>query len=187
MKKIETVSLIGLGAVGAAYGSKLHELLKDSFQVVASKDRIQRYENSGISVNGQNYHFHYSTPETRMDPVDLVIFSVKNDDLTQAIQDIQHHIGPDTIILSLLNGISSEDKIKSACESQHILYSVCVEIDAVRQQNETNSVRLAGLNLAKGIVLNQRMCWQYRIYLKEQESPTKFPRTFYIPCGGNSW
>ena len=27
MKKIETVSLIGLGAVGAAYGSKLHDSL----------------------------------------------------------------------------------------------------------------------------------------------------------------
>ncbi|WP_065409635.1 ketopantoate reductase family protein [Pseudobacillus wudalianchiensis] len=138
MKKIETVSLIGLGAVGAAYGSKLHDMLKDSFQVVASKERIQRYENTGIIVNGQDYRFHYITPETKREPVDLVIFAVKNADLSQAIQDVQHHIGPDTIILSLLNGISSEGEIESACENHPILYSVCVEIDAVRRQNETS-------------------------------------------------
>ena len=138
MKKIKTVSLIGLGAVGAAYGSKLHDVLKDSLQVVASNERIQRYENKGIVVNGQDYHFHYITPETKSEQADLVIFAVKNADLSQAIQDVQHHIGPDTIILSLLNGISSEGEIESACENQPILYSVCVKIDAVRQQNETN-------------------------------------------------
>ncbi|KAA9021112.1 ketopantoate reductase family protein [Niallia endozanthoxylica] len=138
MKKIETVSLIGLGAVGAAYGSKLHDTLKDSLQVVASKERIQRYENTGIIVNGQNYHFHYITPETKREPADLVLFAVKNADLSQAIQDARHHIGPDTIILSLLNGISSEEEIQSSYENQPILYSVCVKLDAVRQQNETN-------------------------------------------------
>lgn len=138
VKKIETVSLIGLGAVGASYGSKLHDVLKDSFQVVASKERIQRYENTGIIVNGQDYHFQFTTPDVKREPADLVIFAVKNADLSQAIQDVQHHIGPDTIILSLLNGITSEGELESSCENQNILYSVCVKIDAVRQYNETN-------------------------------------------------
>lgn len=138
VKKIERVSLVGLGAVGAAYGSKLHDTLKDSFQVVASEERIKKYESTGIVVNGRDYHFHYITPETKSDPADLVIFAVKNADLSQAIHDIRHHIGPDTIILSLLNGISSEEEIETACKHQHILYSVCVKIDAVRQHHETN-------------------------------------------------
>ena len=138
VKRIERVSLIGLGAVGAAYGSKLHDSLNDSFQVVASEERIQKYESKGIKVNGHDYCFHYITPETKSEPADLVIFAVKNADLSKAIHDIKHHIGPDTIILSLLNGISSEEEIESACENQHILYSVCVKIDAVRHHNETN-------------------------------------------------
>ena len=67
MKKIKTVSLIGLGAVGAAYGSKLHDVLKDSLQVVASNERIQRYENKGIVVNGQrlSLSLHNSRNEKR--------------------------------------------------------------------------------------------------------------------------
>ena len=138
VRKIETVSLIGLGAIGAAYGSKLHDSLNDSLQVVTNEQRIQKYKNKGIKVNGRDYHFNYITPETKTLPADLVIFTVKNADLSQAIEDIKHHVGPDTIILSLLNGISSEEEIASAYNNHPILYSVSVEIDAVREQNETN-------------------------------------------------
>ncbi|RST76083.1 ketopantoate reductase family protein [Siminovitchia acidinfaciens] len=136
MRKIESVSLVGLGAIGAAYGSRLHNELKESFRVVANARRIDKYSSSGVKVNGDVYHFNYITPEAKADSADLVIFAVKNTELPQAIEDVKHHIGPDTIILSLLNGISSEDEIYSVVKSDHILHSVSVEIDAVRENNE---------------------------------------------------
>lgn len=136
MKKINTVTLVGLGAIGAAYGSKLHDSLKDSFQVVANDVRIHKYQKDGILINNHAFHFNYITPEMRSEPADLVIFAVKNAELPQAIQDVKHHVGPDTIILSLLNGISSEEEIYKAYQSEHILYSMSVEIDALRTNNE---------------------------------------------------
>ena len=136
VEKIETVSLVGLGAIGAAYGSLLHDHLKDSFRVVANEERIDKYRKNGIMINNQEYPFHYISPETKTEPVDLVIFAVKNAELQQAIQDVKHHIGPDTIILSLLNGISSEETIYETFKSEHILYSMSVEIDALRKNNE---------------------------------------------------
>jgi 2-dehydropantoate 2-reductase len=45
---------------------------------------------------------------------------------------MKNQIGPDTIILSLLNGISSEEEIYASCKNEHILYSMSVEIDALR-------------------------------------------------------
>lgn len=136
VKKIETVTLVGLGAIGAAYGSKLHDALNNSLQVVANEKRIKRYESHGIKVNDRVYHFNYITPEKKADPADLVIFAVKNAELPKAIEDMKHHVGPDTIILSLLNGISSEEEIFSAYKNEHILYSMSVEIDAVRDHDE---------------------------------------------------
>lgn len=136
MKNIQTVSLVGLGAIGAAYGSILHDSLKDSFRVVANENRIARYKKNGLKINNEEYHFNYITPSTKIEPVDLVIFSVKNAELTQAMEDAKHHIGPDTIILSLLNGISSEEEIHNTFKNDHILYSMSVEIDAVRVMNE---------------------------------------------------
>lgn len=139
MKTIQTVSLIGLGAIGAAYGSKLHSVLGHSFQVIADPERIKKYQKNKIHVNGIEQDFNYISPETETEPVDLVIFAVKNEHLSQAIEDAKYHVGPDTIILSLLNGISSEEEIAAALNNnQHILYSMCVEIDAVREKNHIN-------------------------------------------------
>ncbi|NEU31384.1 ketopantoate reductase family protein [bacterium LRH843] len=136
MKKINTVTLIGLGAVGAAYGTKLQEGLQDSFRVVANPERIQRYENNPLQVNGKEYRFNYIIPETKTEPADLVIFAVKNAELAEAMKDLTYHIGPDTIILSLLNGISSEEEIFNKYGNHHILHSMTVGIDAVRENNQ---------------------------------------------------
>ncbi|MFC4024891.1 ketopantoate reductase family protein [Oceanobacillus longus] len=136
MKKIKNVSLIGLGAIGSAYGSKLHTLLGASFRVVANEERIRRYKSEGLNVDGTVFHFNYILPEAKTEPADLVIFAVKNAELEQAILDMKHHIGPDTIILSLLNGISSEEEIYEATNNEHILYSMCVGIDALRTNNK---------------------------------------------------
>jgi 2-dehydropantoate 2-reductase len=135
MKKIETVSLVGLGAIGAAYGSKLQKVLKESFRVVANANRIKKYQENRFEINGQTHQFHYITPETKTEPSDLVIIAVKNAELPQAINDIKYHVGPDTIILSLLNGISSEEELASVYGSNQIIYSMCVGIDAVRNNH----------------------------------------------------
>jgi len=82
--------------------------------------------------NDKKYEFNYITPETVVEPVDLVVFAVKNAELPQAMRDAKHHIGPNTIILSLLNGISSEETIYEEFHNEHILYSMSVEIDALR-------------------------------------------------------
>lgn len=136
MRKIKSVSLIGLGAIGAAYGSKLHNYLGSSFTVVANEERISRYQKSGINVLDTIYHFNYQTSKTEGQYHDLVIFAVKNAELGQAIGEMKHRIGPDTIILSLLNGISSEEEIYEATGNEHILYSMCVGIDAIRENND---------------------------------------------------
>jgi 2-dehydropantoate 2-reductase len=136
MKKIHTVSLVGLGAIGATYGSKLHDTLNKSFTVVANAERVKKYQENGIRINDKIFDFHYITPETKSEPADLVIFAVKNAELMQAIQNMEHHIGPDTIILSLLNGLTSEEEIYKETGNEHILYSMSVEIDAVRKYQE---------------------------------------------------
>ena len=132
MKKINSVSLIGLGAIGAAYGTRLHDSLAGSFRIIANDERIKRYEETPFQITGKEYRFNYITPETKAEPADLVIIAVKNAELPQAIDDIRNHVGPDTIILSLLNGISSEKEISKVYQNAPILYSMCVSIDAVR-------------------------------------------------------
>ena len=64
------------------------------------KNAFKSIQINGILINNQVFHFNYITPEMVPEPADLVIFAVKNAELPQAIQDVKHHIGPETIILS---------------------------------------------------------------------------------------
>ncbi|WP_068677428.1 ketopantoate reductase family protein [Oceanobacillus sp. Castelsardo] len=138
MRSIQTVSLVGLGAIGAIFGKKLQNYLGDKFQVIVNKERMERYQKTGITINGEKQKFHYITPDTEVEPADLVIIATKNAELKQAIVDARNHIGKDTIILSLLNGISSEEEIYDATENEHILYSMTYQNDPIRHKQEIN-------------------------------------------------
>ncbi|WP_206919837.1 ketopantoate reductase family protein [Alicyclobacillus suci] len=142
MREIQNVSVIGLGAIGAAYASRLYDMNPKCVRVIADEERIARYRSRDMVVNGRAYAFDYVSPETEVHPADLVIIAVKYEGLAQALADIRRHVGPDTIILSLLNGISSEEMIAQAYGDKNLLYAICVAIDAVR---EGASVRFSGI------------------------------------------
>ena len=76
------------------------------------------------------------TPEEFCDPADLLIFTVKFSGLKNAIQAVKHHVGEDTIILSALNGITSEAIIGDTYGMEKVLYSVAQGMDAVKVGNE---------------------------------------------------
>ncbi|MCM3651732.1 ketopantoate reductase family protein [Metabacillus litoralis] len=142
MKKIEKVSIIGLGAIGAAYASKIYESDSKSLQIIADSERIERYKSEGFNVNGNHYEFNYITPEENTEPADLILVAVKYSGLQQAIKDMKKHVGPQTIILSLMNGIASEEMIAATYGDENLLYGMCVAIDAVR---ERNTIQFSGI------------------------------------------
>jgi 2-dehydropantoate 2-reductase len=134
MRKIETVALIGLGAVGASYLSRISENIPmENIRVVASNDRAARVS-AGVVVNGVRYVFPLARPDDP--PADLMIFAVKNHHLDRAIVDAAPHAGEETIIMSLLNGVSSEAAISESLRGSPLL-SVAIGIDATRSGDNT--------------------------------------------------
>ena len=101
MKKIERVTLIGLGAMGVFFAPRLLEHLGSGFQVLANGERSDRLMQKGVTINGINYHFRIVSSDTPCEPADLIIIAVKGYDLPQALEDIRNQVGPDTIILSV--------------------------------------------------------------------------------------
>ena len=125
MKKIKTSALIGLGALGILFGRKM-----PGVQVIADEDRIARYSAEPVFCNCEECKFSYVTPAEGR-PVDLLLVAVKATVLEQAIQDVAKFVGPDTVILSVLNGITSEEHIETAYPGR-TLWSVAIGMDATR-------------------------------------------------------
>jgi 2-dehydropantoate 2-reductase len=140
MKTIQNVFISGLGAIGSAYASKLYEADPSCVTVIADQERIERYCQNGINVNGKAYPFRFCQPEAEKNlanQADLILIAVKQHHLAQSIQDIHNFVGAKTIILSLLNGITSEEIIGKEYGDDKLLFSFVVGTDAVRQGTST--------------------------------------------------
>ena len=134
--EIKTVSLIGLGALGILFGQRMAQHLPSgALRVVADRERIARYTRDGVFCNGERCAFCFAAPEEPVEPADLLLFAVKANGLEAAIEAARGHVGPNTIVLSLLNGISSEEIIARAYDGCKILLSVAQGMDAVKVGN----------------------------------------------------
>jgi len=133
--EIRTVAIVGLGALGVLFGHQLSRKLSEgALRIVADADRIARYEREGVFCNGERCSFCYATPE-EAEASDLVLFAVKFGDLESAIEAARNRVGPDTIILSLLNGVVSEGIIGRALGEEKVLPAVAQGMDAVKVGN----------------------------------------------------
>jgi 2-dehydropantoate 2-reductase len=109
--EIKNVIICGLGSLGVVYANQLNEVC--NLKILADNDRINFYKKKPVSLNGKFLNLSYITPESEF-LADLIIITTKFNGLNSAISYIKNFIKKDTIVLSLLNGISSEDLIKSA-------------------------------------------------------------------------
>ena len=134
MKQIEKAALIGAGAVGAYFIWGLSEKMGDDFCVVAKGKRKRRLETQGLIINQKEYKLNVKTPE-EAGVQDLILISCKQDALREMLPDVQKMVGPDTLVLSLLNGVSSEEIIGKAIGMEHMAYAV-MRIASVRDGNE---------------------------------------------------
>ncbi len=137
LKEIKTIHIIGLGAVGATYGLILHNYDKNCAKVIVDSARLPKYK-EGIVINQKRYYFDLLVPGQEDQKADLIIIAVKGLDLHQAIDTIAPLVGSDTIILSLLNGITSEDTLSRVFGRDKVLHGFCVALDSVRENDEIN-------------------------------------------------
>ncbi|BCG46039.1 2-dehydropantoate 2-reductase [Citrifermentans bremense] len=125
-------AIIGAGALGAVYGSLLFEMYPDCVYFVAGGKRYDRLKKDGVTVNGKRHAIEVVKPEEAT-PAELVIVAVKHHQLDEAIADMRKAVGPETVILSVMNGIDSEERIGAAFGMEKVLYGLSLGIDAVRE------------------------------------------------------
>ena len=135
MGSINNVAIIGAGAMGAFYASKFYQMQRDSVSLIARGDRYNKLKEKGLVVNGKSLFINIIDPDSSPPAPDLIIVAVKHHHLPQAIEDLRNIVGPGTQILSVMNGIDSEEAIGTVYGRDHVLYGVALGIDAVRKDN----------------------------------------------------
>lgn len=135
MKEIENILLCGLGAIGTIYAEKLQRYNADNFRVLVDEHRLKKYTENPIKFNGVEQTFNYVLPSEEGFKADLILIATKFTGLDDAIKNLVNFVKEDTIILSLLNGVTSEDLIAAKYGKEKLLYSYFIGHSSVRVGN----------------------------------------------------
>lgn len=119
---IKKAAILGAGAVGSYVIWGLSN--KDGIElgVVAKDKRNKRLKNKGITINGVKYTPNVWTPKEAKD-ADLLIVCLKYGNLPDTLDDIEKIVGENTIVMSLMNGVDSEEIIGKRINPNNILHS----------------------------------------------------------------
>lgn len=151
-REIAKVSIIGMGALGLLYGSHIAKNLGiEAVDFIMEEDRLKKYKDQKFYCNGEELQFTL-TRDSEAEPADLLIVAVKYTGLEKALISMKRCIGPDTIILSVLNGISSERIIGMQYGMDKVIYTIAQGMDAMKFDNKLQYTRMGKLHV--GIVDN---------------------------------
>lgn len=129
--RIEHAAIIGKGAVGLLYGSLIADNIgSDAVEFVMDDERFERHACDEVRINGGLCGIK-TTPASEAKPVDLLILAIKATGMEAALQTMKACVGPNTRIISLLNGITSEERIAERFGWSHLVLSVAQGMDAV--------------------------------------------------------
>ncbi|MGE8471460.1 MAG: ketopantoate reductase family protein [Paraburkholderia hospita] len=109
------VAVMGAGAVGCYYGGMLaragHEVV-----LIGRRQHVEAIERSGLRLEAQSFDERIplaaSTQASAVQGAKLVLFCVKSTDTQSAALEIKPFLAPDTLVLSLQNGVENADEVR---------------------------------------------------------------------------
>ena len=131
--EFKKIAIIGAGAVGCYILWGLSQKENIDISVIAQGDRKERIEHEGFIINDKLYRPAVKTP-TEAHGADLVIVSVKYNALQSAVADIKEIVDEHTVVMSLMNGVDSEEIIASEIGEDHIVPAL-IKVASERKQN----------------------------------------------------
>lgn len=132
MRQWTKAGIVGMGALGMMYGERIVERLGgEAVCFVADEERTRRYRQTDFAVNGHARHFTIRSVK-EMKPTDLVIVAVKGPGLMAALDAMAPCVGPKTTIISVMNGISSEEIIGERFGREKVICCIAQGMDAVK-------------------------------------------------------
>ena len=119
------ICMLGSGALGSTLGGVLTEGGNDVWLIDAWAGHIDAMASRGLtlSVGGvdRTVKVKASTSPDGIGPADLVVVLVKSYHTREAIEKAATIIGPDTVVMSLQNGLGHEEILADVVGRQHVM------------------------------------------------------------------
>ena len=119
------IAVMGTGGTGGYFGGLLARA-GEEVTFIARGAQLEAMQENGLTVKSRlSGNFTLPVKATadpgQTGPVDLVLFCVKAYDNPEAADQIRPLIGPETVVLSVQNGIDNEEQIGKVIGPEHML------------------------------------------------------------------
>ena len=123
------ILVVGAGALGGLVGAELTSSGTDTTFIEINRARARLLDESGLFISREG------EPERCVDikvvaslgdmsPVDLVFISVKSYQTEAAVRGVMNVIGPETLVLSLQNGIGNTETLAQIIGPERVLCGI---------------------------------------------------------------
>jgi 2-dehydropantoate 2-reductase len=143
------ILVVGAGAVGGYFGGRLAQASRDVTFLVRAR-RAEQIKAKGLQIVSPHgdltLHPKTMTADQIKGPYDLILLGVKSYALESAMNDFASAVGPETMILPVLNGMRHMDLLAARFGAHAVLGGVCIvatEIDQdgrIRQLADVQSL-----------------------------------------------
>lgn len=122
------IAVMAAGGVGGYFGARLAAAGED-VHFIARGTHLKAIREKGLTVESANGNLHLHPVKVTDDPaaigpVDIVIFAVKLWDTEKSGEACKPLLGPDTAVISFLNGVDSEDRLIPILGRKHVMGGV---------------------------------------------------------------
>jgi 2-dehydropantoate 2-reductase len=159
MTSSHTIAILGAGALGAAYASRFYEADPASVVFIADGERGARLRREGVIVNNQPYPIPVLAPADTAPCPDLILVALKHHQLESALPLLHGRVGPNTAIMSVMNGLDSETILGAAVGADKVLMTIAVGIDAQRSGSTVEFSKIGRLIFgeAQNTIISERV------------------------------
>lgn len=118
------IAIFGSGAVGGYFGGRL-AAAGDDVTFLARGAHLGALQNDGLHIDSPAGSLHLPKVQATdrpqaVGPVDVVLFTVKLYDVDAAAATLAPMIGPDTVVVTLQNGVEAVDMVATHVGKEHV-------------------------------------------------------------------
>ena len=117
------VAVMGAGAVGCYYGGMLARE-GNPVTLIGRPAHVEAVRRDGLLLDTQSFQVHLpmgaNTDPVGIEGAKLVLFCVKSTDTEAAARQIAPHLGEQTVLLSLQNGVDNTERLQAALQHEVI-------------------------------------------------------------------
>jgi 2-dehydropantoate 2-reductase len=148
------IGIVGSGAMGSVYGALLADAGNELWMFDQWQDHIAAMRTQGLRCTGasgdRTVAVNATTDAADAGPCELVVVATKGMHIEPAVRAAAPMIGPETLVLTIQNGLGNVEKLQSVLGPENLLFGIAGGFGAeMRGPGHVHHNGMEAINLAE--------------------------------------